>query len=404
MLRKHLNIVMIVLLLVLLAACNKKSDIPSLVETYSKKDKNPFGASVFYDGLLHLFVHNSIETAVTKFSTTASLQAYKNALYVNVSKRFYLNTLDVEAFFSFIVNGNTAFVSSETIDTAILKKIAITAAENKNYYEGLIPFMQLTHVQLDSVLAIPTYNNQYQFFYNALDHHFDSVNQQTTTILGYSNDGMPNFVVLNIGQGRLYLHCEPKVFSNYFLLNNNNIQYLQQAFSFMPNYPTAIIWDDYYSKHANKVDENATTGLGVLLKYPAMKWAFFIFIAMVILYIIFDGKRKQRIVPVIPAVENTSVLFTQTIARLYLQEKNNRNIADKMIAYFYEYLRNQLYVQTNDISPAFLTNVSKKAAVPNELTIQLFNTIQHIQKASNVSDEQLLELNGLIEKFYKINT
>ena len=404
MITRYIHIACLLFGLLVLGACSKKADLPSLVETYSKNDKNPFGGYVLYEGLLHLFIHNSLGVTSSKFATTANKQEYEHALYVNISKSFYLTTLDTEAFFSFIEKGNTAFVSSENIDTALLNKISVAVADSKSGYDGLIPFMQVTNTQLDSVLKLPNDTSRYTFFYNTLDNHFDSINQQTTKILGYNNDGMPNYIVLNIGQGRLYLHCEPKIFSNYFLLNNNNITYLQQAFSFMPNTPKNIIWDDYYNKHNIKVDENAKTGLGVLLQYPAMKWAFFLLLAMLLLYIIFGSKRKQRIVPVIPAVENTSVLFTQTIARLYLQEKNNKNITDKMIAYFYEHIRNQFYVNTNEITPAFLTNLSKKAAVTNELTIQLFNTIQQVQKLTIVSDEQLLVLNGLIEKFYKINT
>ncbi|MFN8247216.1 MAG: hypothetical protein U0T56_12660 [Ferruginibacter sp.] len=39
--------------------------------------------------------------------------------------------------------------------------------------------------------------------------------------------------------------------------------------------------------------------------------------------------------------------FTETIARLYLQKKDNKNIADKMIMYFNEFIRTHYFLPVN---------------------------------------------------------
>jgi hypothetical protein len=68
---------------------------------------------------------------------------------------------------------------------------------------------------------------------------------------------------------------------------------------------------------------------------------------------LFDSKRRQRIIKPLQPNINTSVAFTETVGRLYLQKKDNRNIADKMITYFLEHIRNQYFLNTNQLNDEF---------------------------------------------------
>jgi hypothetical protein len=122
-----------------------------------------------------------------------------------------------------------------------------------------------------------------------------------------------------------------------------------------------------------------------------------------VLYILFGGKRRQRIVPAIAPNENTTVTFIETISRLYLQKKDNKDIADKMITYFFEHIRNQYFLNTNNLTEEFTAALSRKSNVSESVTQQLFSTIATVQEATTISDAQLLSLNQQIEKFYKTN-
>ena len=117
-------------------------------------------------------------------------------------------------------------------------------------------------------------------------------------------------------------------------------------------------------------------------------------------YILFGGKRRQRIVTTIPPNLNTTVAFTETIGNLYLQKKDNRNIADKMILYFYEYLRKQYYLNTNQINADFLLVLSRKSNITIDAVKSLFTLIEEVQQQAQISDEQLLLLNDKIDNFY----
>ena len=112
-------------------------------------------------------------------------------------------------------------------------------------------------------------------------------------------------------------------------------------------------------------------------------------------------KRKQRQIRVIPPVKNDSVAFTETIGRLYLQQKNKRNVAEKIITYFYEYLRKKYFIATDNINKDFINSLAKKSGIGQNETIELFECIEKIQSGENVSDEDLFSLNQKVENFKK---
>jgi hypothetical protein len=122
---------------------------------------------------------------------------------------------------------------------------------------------------------------------------------------------------------------------------------------------------------------------------------------MLLLYILFGGKRRQRIIPEIKPNQNSSVAFTETVARLYLQKHDNKNVADKMITYFFEFIRNNYFLNTNVGNKEFITALSRKSGVSEENTIALFNAINTANQSITIDDYQLLSLNEQIQQFYK---
>ena len=118
-------------------------------------------------------------------------------------------------------------------------------------------------------------------------------------------------------------------------------------------------------------------------------------------YILFAGKRKQRIIEERNPNVNTTVEFTETIGRLYLQKRDNKNIADKMVTYFNEYIRNTYFLNSNHITDDFVTMLSRKSGVEKNKVDTLYRTIAATQGSDEVNDYQLLSLHEQIQGFYK---
>ncbi len=385
------------------AACRSGGpQLPSLKETFSKNDDDPFGTRVMFKQSKQLFKKNEME--VKKVSLLKSIEeSYDSTgLYINVSKNFFLSEEELTAALNYVYKGNSMFIASESFDSGFLKAMDVNTAA-LNVYRS-IDNMKQTSVQLNPKFFYDS--AAYDYYYLPLDHHFiRRENDSVPNVLGRDEYGRPNFIVLFYGAGRFFIHCEPRVFSNYFLLQHNNYKYLQQALSFLPAVPAHVIWDDYYNKRNSPLSgENAKSGLGVLLQYPAMAWAFYLVLGLLILYILFGGKRRQRIVETMQPNVNTSLAFAETVSRLYLQKKDNRGIADKMILYFLEHLRSQYFLNTHLVNELFLSTLSRKANVPLDQTERLFETISTVQKSANINDQQLIQLHSQIANFYKNKT
>ncbi len=376
--------------------------MPSLRETYSKKDKAPFGTYIAYKQLEALYSKNTIRDKKRDFIDTWNNITDTQALYVCISPLLMVNNSEVKAMLNYVYAGNDLFISSAYIDPLLLKKIGC----KQTYYEvseyDIFDSMRNTFT---SPLNPP--GSAYSYFYLPYRDYFYDIDHSNTRVTGWNAYGQPNAIVHFYGKGKLFLHCDPRAFSNYFLLKEDNYQYLQKALAYTGSFPEHVYWDDYYNKlrHRKSDDEDADKGgfstFGTILGYPSLAFAFWISIALLLLYILFGGKRTQRIIDQRKSNENTTVTFTETIGRLYLQKKDNKNIADKMITYFNEYIRNKYFLNTNLINDDFITALSRKSGVTKDQVDSLFRTITNAHNSTELSDYELLSLNEQIQNFYK---
>lgn len=396
------------ILLTVLFSCSERKQLPSLDETFSRSDKNPFGTYVAFREVNELFYRNDVR--VKRVAVDKSLDDFNDtsSLFISISRHFYLRSTERNAMLSYVSRGNNAFISSRDFDSSFLKEMGISISDSlSNFFPDL---MNMKHTGTSLTAPYFSGNVLYNYYYNPV---WSSFNAQPGTdhmrVLGNNEKGQPNFVVLFHGKGRFYLHCEPRLFSNYFLLQDKNYKYLQEVFSLMPPVPDNVYWDDYYNKRDyqpkeadnDKADDGSRSGLSVLFKYPSLTWAFWLILLLIVLYLLFGGKRRQRIIKPIVQTENTSVAFTETVGRLYLQKKDNRNIADKMIMYLLEHIRNQYFLSTTNLTEDFTAMLSRKSNLPYEEVQRLMATINRVQRMDVVDDTTLLSLNQQIENFYK---
>jgi hypothetical protein len=384
------------------AGCNDKVKLPPLNETFSKTDKNPFGGFIAHRQLENLYPRNNVREKRKAFDKTWNEITDTSALYVCVTPRLYVNEDEATAMLNYVAAGNTLFISAGAFDSELLQRINCMQSQySQSYFLGF-----------DSVRTTDVKNEDadYDYFYLPFKSSFTYTDSVFTKPLGVNDEGKTNFILYFYGRGKLLLHADPRAFSNYFLLKKDNYKYLQQALSYTTNDPDHIYWDDYYrklnrrsaaSKSKNNNDEDGFSTLSAIMAHNELAWAFWLSLLALLLYILFSMKRRQRQIEIIKPNENTTVTFTETIGRLYLQKKDNKNIAEKTITYFNEYVRNTYFVNTNNINADFLTTLSRKSGIEKEMVDKLYSTIQEVTNAFEVSDMQLLSLNQQIQQFIK---
>jgi hypothetical protein len=114
---------------------------------------------------------------------------------------------------------------------------------------------------------------------------------------------------------------------------------------------------------------------------------------------IFNAKRKQRVVPIIKPLTNTTVDFTKTIGNLYFQEGDHQNIIDKKIIYFLEKIRNEYLIETTTLDDNFIKKLQLKSGKKMEDIQNVVQLINYQKKSYHQSiEDDLIALNKAIEK------
>ena len=398
------------------AGCSRKDDgtvkIPDLRESFSHTDKKPFGTYIAYRQLEEMFARNNLREEKRNFEDSWKFMGDTNCIYINISQSLFSTDEDVEAMMSFVKEGNDVFFAVQQFDNNLLEKLQCKVAWSmpSSYSYILKPFKG-TGLKMNVGSTIDS--SFYRYFYIPFGYYFSSFNSANTRILGVNENGYPDFIVVFKGKGRIFVHCDPRAFSNYFLLQKNNYEYLEKAFGYLRPYPDHVYWNNYYARirsreeaerrrnNGNGDNRNSFSSVSEIMKHPALAAAFWLTILMLLLYILFTMKRRQRVIEMMKPNENTTVTFTETIGRLYLQKKDNKNIADKMITYLNEHIRNKYLVNTNVVNAEFMSTLSRKSGVSYENVETLYRSIQHAQQSIEINDYQLLALNEQVQGFYK---
>ncbi|HSN08584.1 MAG TPA: DUF4350 domain-containing protein [Hanamia sp.] len=402
------------ILLLIVASCGcqqNKKQIPPLNESYRRTDKLPFGSFIAYKGFQSEFPDYWINIAQKPFTETWNQLKYDSSttysLYFLITKNLLLSVDEVNAMLEYVKAGNDLFISADYVDEKLLNAIYCTISRKGEIMSEVNGKMQDTYVSMFYGNDFKT--SKYGYYYFPFLNYFNSYDPSITRVLGVNQLNLPNYIVIFSGRGRLYLHVAPRIFSNYFLLSNDNYHYFENVTAYLRFNPQYIYWDAYYKEFSSTRDKNNLnntdqfSSLHVIMQNPPLLWAFYIALAGLLLFAFFNIKRKQRVIEVIKPNTNTTVAFTETVGRLYLQQKNNRNISEKIITYFYEYLRKKYFINTSVINTEFINSLSGKSGVTKSETEELFGLISNIQQQEEVTDQDLLELNLKIENFKNKN-
>lgn len=370
-----------------------------MLETYGKEDKNPFGSYVFYNMLKKSF--DSVRVVTEKGELPCgniNSSGIQNSVYIQISSKVAFSESNAECMINYVKKGNDWLIVAEDIDSRLLESLGVEG--DSDSFINLPGGMKDTKLSLFYGSKIPLVS--YGYFYFPFSAFFSRYPVNNARILGVNEKGKPDFIVLFMGSGKLYLHLAPRAFGNYFLLTKNNSEYLDHVLKYLDGERKIVYWDEYLRK--NETHENRDqdfSSLEVIDRYPALRWAFLLSIVVAVLYIVSNFRRRGRPVPEKPALSNDSVDFAETMGRLYYLTRNNKDLAAKMIAYFKDGVRNRFFIRLVPGDPNLGKTLSLKSGRPLEQVTELLNCLKETELAAEISDRQLLVLNSHIEKFYK---
>jgi hypothetical protein len=214
-------------------------------------------------------------------------------------------------------------------------------------------------------------------------------------VIGKNNNGHCTYLSFKFGKGSLYLCANPSIFSNYSLLTKEGADYAAKALSYLP-IAQNIYWDEFQNGDIAE-DESP---MRVFFNHPSLQWAWYLSLFGMLVFVIFEIKRRQRIIPVIEPLRNSTLDFVNVVGQVYYEKRNNTNIAHKKILYLFAHLRDEYQIKTNKLDNEFVEKLTSKLGLEASFAREFVNFIQYISVQNHVSDRELIELNKLIEKLY----
>ena len=359
--------------------------------TYASKHKLPYGTYVLRKEIDNIFPNTEIrDIAIPPY--TFLQDATKTGTYFFVDDGINFGEDEFNKLLEFVDRGNDVFISTHgiTIDTLNLKTEGISseAFEEKVFFKFYNKNLSTKEFHFD------------RNFYNTSFSKIDTLNAVALGKTGYLNgdnervsEGI-NFIKYTYGKGNFFFHTFPEAFTNYFILKSPNQQYTASVLSYLDS-SKPILWDTYYKTGKSRI----TSPMQYLLGTKSLKWAYYTVLIGLLFFIIFEGKRKQRYIPIITPLKNQTLAFTRTIANMYYEKSEHKNIAEHKITYLLEYIRTKLHVPTVTINDNFYNYVASRSGHDIEDVKKLFNQIDSVHQKNNITKEELIQLNAAIEKF-----
>jgi len=357
-------------------------------ETYSKDDKIPFGTYVLFNNLNSIFPGAAVRTFREPVYNVINDHDINDATYIIINNNVALSAYDIDKMLPFIKNGNDVFIAANRFSDTLENKLKFST---DSYYFADSVINDRVHFVNNHIGQ----SKKYKLPRGSFDSYFSPIDTVHAVSLAQNDSGKTTFVKYTFGKGHLYLNCDPRLFTNYSLLDPNGSLYTATAFSYLRNSKT-IIWDEYYSK--GRVGERSL--MRVFFSYRSLRWAYFIALVGAIIFVLYERKRRQRIIPVIEPLKNSTVDFVNVVGQVYYEQRQNENIAQKKVIYFLEFLRSQYYLKTDLLNKEFIEKFVQKTGIELSFAQELIAHIHYI-KDQHVTDNDLIKLNQLIEQFYK---
>ncbi|WP_194852055.1 DUF4350 domain-containing protein [Nonlabens antarcticus] len=435
---KRSKIILYALGAILIALFVLESNRPKPVNwspSYTSGDKVPLGSYVLYDNLGKIFQGSNIKN-IDKVPVDFLIEndTITDATYIFINDYLFFDKTETDYLLKFVERGNKVFISSnnaggpladtlklevssnsfyagggeDTIRTRLINK----SFEDRSYvyhragaYRYFESYDTLNTKVLGEVLAFNPGSGYLESLFEekeeidaVVDEEVDEESYAYTKARELKTRKTPqvDYVEVKRGKGAFYYNLNPVAYSNYYMLNGKQ-QYVAESLSYLNK---GDVYFDDYGKSGKKV---VTSSMRFVLSDPSLRWAYYIAIGGVLLYMIFVSKREQRIVPVVKPLENSTVEFTKTIGNLYFQSGDFTSIVEKKITFFLERLRSSYYLNTEKLDSAFIKRLATKSGKSLDQTQDLINYIINLRAKPLHNENELKRLNKRIDAFFKEN-
>ncbi|MBD3636975.1 MAG: hypothetical protein HUJ25_06480 [Crocinitomicaceae bacterium] len=417
----------VVILLVLLlyffgrSTPEKKKDsvyvTDSWTKTYHPTDRSPYGTFMMKELLDTVGLFGNFIQLYDGIKDDLEDHPRVNDIYFFIGPTNYMPDSSAQYLLEFVESGNTAFIAAHDFPTEIGYNLFYNSYDilEEDAVIDSVQYFKFEHPDLST--------KRYKFKYiyeNKAEkeewHSFDQTNfdlpdDEEPVVLGTNNTGEEwNYVKLKYGKGYFFLHTVPYCFTNISMMKRDGFMYAERVLEHIP--PGRVQWDRYnLKKHVKYTPggpkssmsggERRRSALEFIMAHPPLIWALLLLVTGAIFYVLFKGKRMQKVIPAAELKENTSLEYVNTLSSLYMQQGSHSKLIKLKEKTFLNFIAERYYIITKKADEKFIEKVAIKSQVEKDKIGEIFEIFDQLNGAVEVSDDDLILLHKKIEYFYK---
>ena len=192
-------------------------------------------------------------------------------------------------------------------------------------------------------------------------------------------------VRIKVGKGELIVCSLPLLFTNYNVLDGGNGDLVFRLMSQIADRP--VVKTEHYLNQGVEISQSP---LSFFLERPPLRWAVYLSLVGVLLYMFFTARRRQRVIPVVKEPENRSLEFVRLIGTLYHQRHDNTDLVRKKYNYFAERIRRTTMIDIEDVADDGAELLAEYLGRPYEKVAALLAELRAaVSSEGNITDKQM---------------
>lgn len=335
--------------------------------TFSHYDNQPFGCAVFDSLLSGSFPRGYTVSRNTFYQLEQEDSANRRSILV-IADELPLSKVDLTSMLKLAERGNKIMLVSNHFSSLLKDTLSFSnnysrfsPALLKKYASSLLGRDSLYWVGDSAIYPRRTfYFNPYlcstYFFADTIDvsilaekqvprEEFAYVSDKDSVTVGDSILHFPVTMSLPWGKGELVLATNALLFTNYGMLDGGNATYLFRVLSRLKDFP--VVRTEAYMQ---ETAQEQMSPFRYFLAQKPLRWALYLSMIGILLFMVFTARRKQRAIPVMREPENKSLEFIELIGTLYYQKKDHADLVRKKYIFFAEELRREIQVDVEDVA------------------------------------------------------
>ena len=137
-----------------------------------------------------------------------------------------------------------------------------------------------------------------------------------------------------VGKGEIIVVAPSLLLTNYGMLHEEERLLTGRLMSRMHHLP--VVRTEAYVRSTAQTEQSP---FYVFLQRPPLRWALYLAMSAVLLFMLFTARRRQRVIPVVSPPRNGNLDFVEHVGTLFFQQGDHRGLVERKLSYTAEEVR-----------------------------------------------------------------